>query len=316
MRSAFGVEHSYEVRKLDDRSKSNARAAGYGAAGVGAGVGLYGGGVPGLKANISPTPPKNAGTGIKNKAKNAYRGGKDAWQTYRGGEFGWRDFAHSHEMNRQTKSAKKTAERVPKGMPSGMSYMMGRDKGAATAEKKVIGHLRTGKKMSNALLGASVVGAGGIYAGKKIADKRRQNVEKSAGDKTERTVAAGTGVTGAGAGMTYGASRVLSGQGKKWDKYAADSKKAAEKADPRFKSNLSGRDISSMGLHHKVDRKAAQEAGFHRGKATQAGHFAHEYKVNAKVFRRASKPLAAATALGAAGLTGSAIVRNRKQKQR
>lgn len=289
------ANYYYGVSKADDERTRHRKNVAIGAGSGAAALGLVGGGVPGMKSDRIPIDIENA-KGAKNKVKMAARVG-------RGGIFGARDNMHSTamgfspKMNPDSFSGK---SRYQKFRNSGIH-------GLRHAEDRVIGHLRVGKKGSNALL---LGGAGAVAYG---ASRRRKVEKASREDYRSRAVGLGAGAAVGGAGV----GTLLSHQGNNWLHEAKRDLDAAQRLTPKaggatvtrtrrgklktVRATTKMKDITPEMLEG-VSLDDAKKAGRLRGAAGQAGYFGHQYKINAKVLRRGVAPAGLGLAAwGAAG---------------
>lgn len=292
--SAFGVEHTTISKRKNDDVKNSAIASG---GGVVAGLGLLGGGIPGVKSN--------------SEVLENMRDPKKTWgqrtgaglASMRGGIFGYRTDAHQKALNRLTDNYNyfhgKDASRT--GM-----HQRGREAGKLAPEKQVITHLKRGRKISNALL---VGGAGATYYGiKQMKDKKKppKNLRYEFGksERSDRFYGSLLGAGGTAAGSSMLAESIMRGQQKRWAQKKEASLKEAEKIIPRMKVDTASDDIKNNPNKYLTgkSKQEAYDAGFQRGHATQYKYFAHTYGKNAKYARAVRNPALITAGVGAAGL--------------
>lgn len=312
MLSYWGVEHT-EVSKKDAKKKdwSGAAVGGGTAAGT---VGFIGGGIPGLKATRMLADVKNA----KTRPSQAGNFGR----AYGSGEFGYRHNAH------HTFKTFGLHSDLPKNATKAQAFAHGDKLGRQAAEAKVIPHLKVGQRASNALFVGGVTAAGaGAYKHHKDKPKTASTVHKAAKKRDDF----GANATAAGGATTAvigtGLGGVLSHQGKKWHRSAADSYAQSEKLNPKMggfdvrqtkhsvpdaKPHLRTETIA--GDHDRIftgkTRAHAEAAGRLRGEASQARYFAKTYGRFAKVSRQVG---AAGAVVGAGGLAAKHYEIKRKE---
>lgn len=290
--SAFGVEHTVISKRRQDNKDASGSAVAAGG-GVTTGLGLLGGGIPGIKSNSDV---------IRNmrepKAPWRQRIGAAA-ASGRGGIFGYRTDAHQKALNRL-----RNDYNYYKGKPATRQqmYMRGREAGKIKPEIDVIRHLKRGRLASNALLGAGI--ATTAYGLNRANNPSKKTVVKKTERDTERYHGAlfGGGLTAAGtADIT---SRVLTGQKKRWNAKKEASLKDAERVIPRMTAGSPSNDIKDNPNHFFAgkSKKAAYDAGVHRGHATQYKYFSNVYGKTARVARKLRNPSLAVAAVGGGGL--------------
>lgn len=302
--------------------KKKATATGVGAVGIGAG--LVGGGIPGAKADsragrqLFPHLPEYQSPTVKDLF---HRGPiqprvEAAARMGRGGIFGYRDDAHARFLRRQT------GEVPYKDLTTRSNiFLRGQGAGKVAPEKKIIRHMRAGRKASYGLL------AGGAGLTAYGTHKKKEPVGK-ASDAERRSAALGV-AGGTIAGGSYGAARLLEHQGRKWASQSAQDIEAARKIIPELggwtegsrknkripnvKPDLSNKDVENRrrNIFHNYNRSQTEKAGKLRGSAAQGRYFSGVYGVNARRIRRIGIP--AGLAAGAAGAGGVALSR-RKEK--
>lgn len=273
-------------RDLDADRKRTAAGAATGAGAVTAGVGLLGGGIPGVKPDSSRLKDMR----YASPAKRA----RDLGAAGRGGIFGYRQDAHQRFMDRQMADdahyAGSTTTRVN-------HFLRGKGSGKVGPEKKIIGHMRRGRIGSNAaLIGGSALTVAGIKG------TRDKGVAKAREDTNNALIGGGATLAGAsGAG-----SLVLDRQGRKWSRRSEEDLKAARKIVPNLggytvrtgktrvpdvKPDKNTEDIlgSARNLAGK-SRKQAEAAGRLRGSAGQGRYFAGVYGSAAQQVRRIGIP--------------------------
>lgn len=299
--SAFGVEHpSVEVSKRRKENKDITGSALTAGGSVATGAGLLGGGIPGIKSN--------------SEVIDRIRDPKKPWAqrvgatlaSARGGIFGYRTDAHQKAKNRF-----EADHNLYKDKPATrfQMYQRGRTAGKISPETQVIRHLKTGRKISNAVLGAGL--ATTAYGVKTLKDADENKIKKSQSD-TDRFHAA---LLGGGATLGGGsavANKVLLGQEKRWKTRQAQSMSGAARAVPNLK-DVSSDDINADPNKYFAgkSKQKAYEAGVKRGHATQQKYFANVYGKTAKVARKLRGPSLAAATVG-----GTGLVLSRKQNKR
>lgn len=299
--SAFGVEHSpTEVSKRRKENKDITGSALTAGGSVATGAGLLGGGIPGIKSN--------------SEVIDRIRDPKKPWAqrvgatlaSARGGIFGYRTDAHQKAKNRF-----EADHNLYKDKPATrfQMYQRGRTAGKISPETQVIRHLKTGRKISNVMLGAGI--ASTAYGVKTLKDSDQNKIKKSQSD-TDRFHAAllGGGATLGGGSVV--ANKVLLGQQKRWkDRYNQSMKEAAGVV-PRLKDAATP-DVEADPNNYFAgkSKQKAYEAGIKRGHATQQKYFASVYGKTAKVARKLRGPSLATAAVG-----GTGLLLSRKQNKR
>lgn len=297
-----------KVAKADKR-RDTSGAAIAGAGGATAGVGLVGGGIPGVNSKVPLEP--TTGSHVKR--------GSAALKSARGGIFGFRADAHKGFLKR--------FEDADQAGPTTRSshFLHGHNAGKIGPEKQIIRHMKIGRAGSNvALVGGGAAAAYGVH--RMNSKKPRKRVSKAKKD-TDRYFGAALGGGSALAAGSVGGSHLLEHQGRKWSQRSADSIEEARKIVPKM-----GGSKRSVGPNHRVpdvrpdvtDGKIARDkkllngyssakteaAGKLRGNATQQRYFAGIYGKIANTTRKVRNPALAAAAVGGGGL----LVANHRRK--
>lgn len=311
--------------KKKDNVASGSAIAGVGA--VTAGTGLVAGGVPGGKSDFSSiyrTKP-GSGKGVK-RAVTSVTGKTPAVKAIPGGILGFRHSAHKGGTAYFRGMKRASAKDASKSAAD--AFWHGRNAGKIKPEIEIMRNMRKGKKVA----GAAVIGgtAATVYGVKRATTEVKKSQRNS--DKYHGAVlGAGT----AGAAISHGSSKVLSGQQRKWATRASDSVDEAGKLIPgiagregqklnlrqmnKYKTQNPGkpwpktmypkvtdRDIKrNPKIFSGVNPKVAQKAGHLRGAAAQQRHFAEVYGNTAKVVRRLRTPSLVAAGVGAGGLVAT-----------
>ena len=328
-----------ETRQQRHRKLTGGAVAGAGT--TAAGVGLLGGGIPGIKSNhttIENIGRYNSKTGVKNS--RVKRAGASL-STMRGGIFGYRTDAHRAFRDRAVNNEKYFAN---KPANRGDRYLRGLDAGKVPAEEKIIRHMKFGRKASGvALVGGTAAVAGGLHLAKGPKKQEVHKAEKKHYRSDTANAALITGGAGA-AGVSYGGARVLESQGRKWSDQAEHSHKEAQKIIPKLGPpqtnrfvekipNLRVRDVGpaagnptpkkiSNDYRNPQKRQVlagkskaqAEMAGRFHGDASQARYFAGVYGKTANLARKVPKPALGVAGVGALGLVGSRGARKAKEK--
>lgn len=304
------IKYAKSEKKKGGPGVSSAVLGGATVAGVG---GAVAGGVPGRKSDLDKIKFYGADTGDFSR-RNRFKTRMSSTNAVApGGIFGARDEAHSLVSNGVAEE-KKTLK-PNKGQSGTAGFKYGQAAGKLDAEKQVRRHLMNAKRMGNAaLVGGGVVAAG---VGANAYRKRRKNKEEiGKSDRKNKALRAGeatggyvAGAAGTGAVTAGGLSVALDRQGKYWEQQREHGKKAGEKIDPKAKGNLNSRKVAD---NLKGSPAASSEKiGFLRGRGTQGGGFASEYRPAAKIARKLVLP---AAGLSAAGATGAYLARKKREK--
>lgn len=287
-KSAFGVEHPTLISKRRKENRDITGSTIAGAGGTAAGVGLLGGGIPGVKSNADTIKNLHSGSA-------AQRIGA-AMSSGRGGVFGYRTDAHVKALKRFENDVNYYKDK-PATRPE--MFMRGRTAGKIAPEKQIIRHMKTGRRASNALL---VGGLGATaYGVKRVKDKKK--IAKSQSD-TDRYHGAMLGVGSAGAVSGFGLKRILSSQGKKWAQRADANAAQANKLVPNLSPTMSTDDAFEDGkrVFSGKNKKIAEEAGRLRGHATQQRYFSRVYRSTGKIAGKAGMASAGVAGVGAGGV--------------
>jgi hypothetical protein len=291
MRSAFGVDHGSTLSKRDKRKRSENKnvtgSALVGGGSVVSGVGLLGGGIPGVKSDSSTIANMREGSRMQRIGA--------AMSSGRGGIFGYRTDAHVKALNRFAEDDKWGAQTKPNRNDG---FMRGRQAGKSQPEVEVIRHMKNGRKISNAAL----IGGAGVtaYGAHKL---KRSDVKKSDTD-TDRFHGALLGGGATAGGVSILADKILTGQSKKWRKLSDLNLAEAQRLVPNLKPEMSSWDAHRDGkkVFAGKSKKVVEEAGRYRGHATQQNYFSNVYAKNAKAARKFRNPALATSAVGGAGL--------------
>jgi len=304
--------------KAKKQRKDDRKAVATGVGAVAAGGGLVAGGIPGMQAHSGKFANKESGTKVKAKPGEYAAAG-------RGGIFGFRINAHENYLKRKTAELKDPGNQ---GMTSQYGHFMrGRTPGKIESEKKILAHMKTGRKASHVALagGTAALIYGSQRKPKLVPREEVGKTFKVTSDNPRRdntALAVGGAVGGAGA---YGAARGLESQGRQWNKRAVRSLKEADKLVPgvgEHKIKASGHRVpriepthSTEGISwgqdrffHEKDHKVVERAGKLHGKATQEKYFGHVYGKTARGIRRGVLPVAA----GASALGGYNLYRGKR----
>ena len=254
-----------KVTKAERRPRQDYSGAMVGSGAVVGGVGLVGGGIPGVRSTRILADVKSA-PGVRGKAANVGR-------AYRGGEFGYRTNAH------QTFKTFGLGGEAPKKASRLEHYKQGERLGRVEAEDRIIRHLKHGRKVSNAPL----LAGGGYQRSKRPVRKR---------DSYRSDAAIGAGATTAALGG--GGSLVLDSQGRKWSRRSAAHLEAARQLNPRvggYDTRKTKTRVPDVRPHRRSGENVAEHArvfagrsnehthavGYHRGAAAQGRYFARVY---------------------------------------
>lgn len=307
--------------KARQKRKDDRKAVATGVGTTAMGVGLIGGGIPGAKpkskAIWGPESSK-----IRDMPKNVIQGGK-------GGIFGFRENAHKLLLEGYEHGKKvNTHDTDVAG-----HFLRGAGNGAIESEKKVIGHMKRGKKISNrALIGGAALTAYGATRKPGLVPRNDQvkkaNRIKFETDDPRRNAIAMTAGGAAGTAGALGAGQVLAHQNRAWSRRAVESYKRAGQVTPdqiphqkgqpkphqpkaapelgehtvsrkgglhRVEPKMSGKDFIERGQHHVAhwSKEKIEEVGMHRGAAQKQRYFARLYGTHAKLANRYVAPGAA-----------------------
>lgn len=298
--------------KARQKRKDDRKAVATGVGATAAGAGLVGGGIPGMRPR-SQAYYSNKGGPLKDKPKQLAAAGK-------GGIFGYRQHAHENEI-------KRIQEHTPGWHDNAemRHFMNARGAGEIASEKKIVRHMKMGRKLSH---GALVGGAGLMVYGSQRKPKlvpredritKRLQVTSNDPHRDATALAAGGAVGTVG---SLGAAHGLKRQGLKWNERTKAALREAEKNVPgtgEFKSRkVAGRagvpdtkpTHSGEGIGWGPERffsgrteSEVKAAGKARGAASKNRYFARVYGTNAHVLRRYVAPTAAvASAAGGVSL--------------
>ena len=234
------------AKKKDAPVSGTAIAAGGAAT---AGTGLAAGGIPGAKSDFTAvfrTKPAK-GKGVK-RAVSHVTGKAPAAKALPGGILGFRTHAHRGGLYDFTERAKEHAKTPAK--TASEAYWQGRNAGKIAPEEEIIRHMKGGRKVAGAAL---VGGAATTAFGMKRAKEEREKVHK-AQRESDKYHGALIGGGGAVAGISHGGSKLLRGQGKKWEGRASRSIDDAGKLVPAI-AGREGKKLSLKQIHqHKTRR--------------------------------------------------------------
>ena len=276
------------------------------------------------------------GKGVK-RAVSHVTGKAPAAKALPGGILGFRTHAHRGGLYDFTERAKEHAKKP--AQTASEAYWQGRNAGKIAPEEEIIRHMKGGRKAAGAAL---VGGAATTAYGMRQAKEERQRVHK-AERHTDKYHGALLGGGGSVAAISHGGSKLLRGQGKKWEGRASRSIDEAGKLVPAI-AGREGKKLSLKQIHqHKTKRPGepfpktmrpvvtdsaikrdpkllsgvhphvAEKAGRLRGAAAQQTHFAEVYDNTAKVIRRGRAPGLIAAGAGAGGLAASRMKPKKKR---
>jgi hypothetical protein len=309
--------------------------------GSGAVVGTTGaaaGGIPGAKSDFAPvanmkrSQVKGAHRSKQPKVRNA---AKTAWDNRKvpkaapGGIFGFRTSAHRGGLYDYDQKTKEAASKPVESAQD--AFKRGRTKGKIAPEQQIIRHMKRGKAAAN----AAMIGGAGLVAtgvGREVKDEFKKSKRQQ---DTYNGALAGGGATAAG--VSHVGSKVLTSQGRKWERRASDNVDRAGRIKQQNKykqrTGQQGKAFNDIDwpktMNPKVSDKKikqnpdllkdvhprhAEKAGELRGAAAQQRHFAEVYRNTSKVVRSFRTPSAVAGAIGAGGLAVSADSNGRKNR--
>lgn len=290
--SAFGVEHSITFSKSSKRDKQEAIYSGTKASGATlAGLGLIGGGIPGYKSNYKTIRDMRSGD-------LSQRAGA-AMSSLRGGIFGYRTDAHK-KFSDKLKSEHQPTSNETKGQAYRSSHQLGKLK----AEKLIVPHMKNGRLISHAALGA---GLATMYGAKKYREKNKIRKNDREFNRFNGALLGGGATAYAGASI---ADKILRSQSNKWNKIARGNAKQAQNLSTKRRlvdtikpdDQDFGRPDDKSYFFEDKPKANAKKAGKLMGEATQAKYFSNTYRKNAKVFRSLKAPAAAVAAVGGSQL--------------
>jgi hypothetical protein len=250
------------------------------------GIGLVGGGIPGVRGSDALLEGTIHARGVRGAAAHV--------AAARGGIFGSRAVTHAGYQRKFSGD-----ERYYRAKPANRAQMYERGKtaGKVEPEARIIRHLKRGRAGSVAatLGGAALTGYGVHRLRSSAVRKDRRGSQQYFGALTGAGLTAGT--------AAHVGSKVLGRQAKKWgEEYQRTTRESRKLVkDPR-------------NLERKVTRSTAYEAGHLRGAAGQAGHFAREYGTAAAGVKAIRNPALTVAALGAAGLGATELHRRKFAK--
>lgn len=311
-----------------DRTASGAAIAGAGA--TTAGVGLAAGGVPGAKSDFSSVfrmKPGDRSGGPVRRARTTVQGALPAAKATPGGILGFRISAHEGGTYGFREEAK--AKPSAKARTNKDAFFRARNEGKIAPEEKILRQMSRGRKAANlAFLGGTAATAHGVNRMKESRVHKAQRHQ----DQWNGALA---GAGAAGATISHGGTKVLTGQKRKWEKKAINSVDEAGRLVPgiagregkrltlkqmdRYKRDNPGKpwpktmkpSVSDSAIKNQpqllngATRANVRRAGELRGAAAQQRHFAEVYGNTAKVVSRFRTPSLVAGATGAGGLAAS-----------